>query len=356
MIKGGSEMSKQQPWLARVRLRRLTSFVVVCLVLTTMSGCGYFRAQRRINLMPFAESTITLAGDVQVGLGSIRPVYINEHVRGPAVESVRQNWLRVRRILNGIMAYSVEIVALSESRLGGKERGEALADYLAGLTQPAFAQPRPELHISDERLSGIIADVRNQSNMLDALNAAQPIIDEVARLTDQLIEEILTNLTIADKDITNNIMNEHAGLLQYADVLKDAQIDNVREMVLLRRYRSGDVSALPELLESDVSMREFIGSPDTLTNEDRLAVENRLIHKLTVFRQVQEQLSPELELYHKQMRELEDIFRQSESASRKARVAVLVWSRAHRRMAAGITDPARINVFDLSKKAIDMAL
>jgi len=41
---------------------------------------------------------------------------------------------------------------------------------------------------------------------------------------------------------------------------------------------------------------------------------------------------------------------------RKSRITVIVWSRAHRDLARGIVDPARINIFDLTKKAIDTAL
>jgi hypothetical protein len=39
------------------------------------------------------------------------------------------------------------------------------------------------------------------------------------------------------------------------------------------------------------------------------------------------------------------------TALRQARVAIIAWSRAHQRLASGITDPAEIDIFGIAKKA-----
>lgn len=42
-------------------------------------------------------------------------------------------------------------------------------------------------------------------------------------------------------------------------------------------------------------------------------------------------------------------------SSRRLNLAIVAWSRAHQRMAAGITDPAQIDIFGIAKKAAGAA-
>ena len=41
---------------------------------------------------------------------------------------------------------------------------------------------------------------------------------------------------------------------------------------------------------------------------------------------------------------------------KKARVTVLIGARAHRNLSEGVTDPAKIDIFDVTKKAVDTVL
>ena len=62
-------------------------------------------------------------------------------------------------------------------------------------------------------------------------------------------------------------------------------------------------------------------------------------------------LAPDIELFWKQQAELEELVAAFNAALRQARVAVIAWSRAHQRLASGITDPAEIDIFGIAKKA-----
>jgi hypothetical protein len=54
------------------------------------------------------------------------------------LKDFRESANTTRRILRGIVAYSIEVVTLAQSRATGSERADALADYLASLMGPAF--------------------------------------------------------------------------------------------------------------------------------------------------------------------------------------------------------------------------
>ena len=53
----------------------------------------------------------------------------------------------------------------------------------------------------------------------------------------------------------------------------------------------------------------------------------------------------------RQQAELEELVASFNKALRQARVAIIAWSRAHQRLASGITDPAEIDIFGIAKKA-----
>ena len=103
-------------------------------------------------------------------------------------------------------------------------------------------------------------------------------------------------------------------------------------------------------------MKELIDSDNKLTIKEIQAIEERLLFKAQKAREFKEQLAPDLELYRLQQGELSDIYNNARQQLAKARITVVVWSRSHRNLAQGIVDPAKLNIFDLTKKAIDTAL
>ena len=46
-------------------------------------GCASFRSSKRLNLAPFAEDMIAVAGDIQYGLGQTYAVYLRGHGQTP---------------------------------------------------------------------------------------------------------------------------------------------------------------------------------------------------------------------------------------------------------------------------------
>ena len=72
--------------------------------------------------------------------------------------------------------------------------------------------------------------------------------------------------------------------------------------------------------------------------------QDRLIFALETVSNVRTQLAPDIELYWKQQAELEELVASFNKALRQARVAIIAWSRAHQRLASGITDPAEIDI------------
>ena len=144
-------------------------------------------------------------------------------------------------------------------------------------------------------------------------------------------------------------------LLEGMRLIRNYQMNAIISVEYIAKYRRGDPEAFDTLLQMQPSLREVVSSTSNPTREDLIAVEQRLIFLMKTLSDIRSHMTPDLELYWKQQAELEDLTKAYKSALRKAQVAMIAWSRAHQRLAAGITDPAKIDVLGLAKKAAKAA-
>ena len=332
-------------------MMRAAMLLIVILGLLTSSGCSYFKSSRRLNLAPFAEDMVAVAGDIQYGLGQTYAVYLRGYGETPEAEELNFKAMRVRALIRGTISYALEVVALADSRKSGPERTLALANKVDELLRPVVKPPRPPLNISEAQLDTILADVRSRKDLLDGLSAAQPIINEVARLAGEIFEDTKRALDAAAAATQRRISDNIAPVLANDAKLRELQLRATGSIDLLVRYRHGDAAALDTLMVWLPSLEEKVSTKDGLSPAELTAIEDRLIFGLRTISEVRIQLAPDIELYRKQQAELEEMVASFNTALRQARVAVIAWSRAHQRLASGITDPADIDIFGLAKKA-----
>jgi hypothetical protein len=261
----------------------------------------------------------------------------------------------MRAVMRGSIAYSIEIVTLSNSTLSGPEQCEALAEYLDGLLRPVLEAPVPPLHFSITDLDTMLDEASQQTRLLDALSSTQPIVNEVARAMSEIIDDANMALDDMTGAIRNTVEEDTIDLVEAIDKVRRDQVTIINSIFYLGRYRQGEKEAIDSLMMTVPSLRETVKDPENPSPEDLLAMENRLIFILNALRDFREQMTPDLELYWKQQRELDEITKTYKAALRKAQVAMIAWSRAHQRLAAGITDPAKIDVLGLAKKAAGAA-
>lgn len=333
------------------QVERIFQMLAAFVLMLFFFGCAAFKSSHRMDLTPFAESMIAVAGDIQYSLEKEEIIYTRDLIVGPEVDHVRIMEDKVRAILRGAIAYSLEIVTLAQSNLSGSERAEFLADYLDGVLRPVLREPRPELNLTIAELDTILDDVRAQDELFEALNAAQPVITEVARAAGEIIEGTKDAVDKAGSVIEQKIVAENRGLIKMKRELRSAQVNSMMNLSLLGDYRRGSKAALDSLLEREPSLKEVIRSTDRVMIQEIRAIEERMLFKLNALHQLREQLKPDLELYWNKQQELQRLLAVYHANLRKARIAFIVWAQAHERLAAGITDPAKIDVLGLAAAA-----
>ena len=331
---------------------------LIILILTAailLPGCSQFKSSKRMDLTPFAENMIAMAGDIQYGLAQKEVIYLRNYMDIPEVNNLNIYLDKMRTVMRGSIAYSIEIVTLSNSTLSGPEQCIALADYLDSLLRPVLEAPVPPLHITIAQLDTIHYNARQQTNILDALGTTQPIVNEIARTTSEIIDDSNLAVDTAADAIREVLLGNNKMLLKGIRTMREFQLNTVISIEYIARYRRGEKAALDTLLAMQPSLKEIISSTTRPTSKDMLAIEDRLLYLLKNMHDVRTQMMPDLELYWKQQRELDELNKMYKGALRKANVTMIAWSRAHQRLAAGITDPAKIDVLGLARKAAGAA-
>jgi hypothetical protein len=310
-----------------------------------------------MDLAPFAENTISLATEIDYGITeSSNLVNLRVIWNDPALVAHRKEWEKIRALLKGVVAYSVELTTLGNSTLNGPERARALADFLDPLARPVLEADRRKvarLGITPAKMDSILSDIRVQKDLLGALTAAQPIIDEVARVSDNIFDETAKSLDKTTVALVARLDEINGNALYFEKLINEAQYSILKRFVYLDEYRNNnDLSAADSLFVEDPQLLDLVKDPKDLTLTDIDKIENRLLFKMGAVDDFSKQIRPDIDRYHDQQIELAALYVKASKQLKRARTTMIVWSRAHRNLAQGITDPARIDLFDITKKAI----
>lgn len=331
----------------------MKKFVLLLPVLFLLAGCSTFKKSQKLDLSPFAEYTVSLAADIEFGMTRGSKVhYLMDYRADEPVRNHSLKWDNVRQLVRAVVAYSVEVTTLGGSKLDEKMRNEEFGLFLDRLVRPAIQEYPHIIHISEAGLDSIIADVRSQPKFLDALGSAQPVIDEIARLSELVFDDLQDSLDETADYLRMRIEEDNADVKFIRTRLKVRQAEVVQSLGLLTRYRNGDESAMPELLEHEPQLKDYIPTDREPTFDEVQAAEDRLLFLMEKAVDFKEQFAPDMAYYRNQVSELDDLYKFAMMHIKKSRVTVMVWARAHRDLARGITDPAKIDIFDITKKAV----
>jgi hypothetical protein len=250
----------------------------------------------------------------------------------------------------------VEVTTLGSSTLNGKERCHRLAEFLDKMTRPVLRKYPIVFYFNEADLDTFLMEVRQQKNLIDGLSKTQPWVDELSRVADMVFDQVNDDLDNVALYMVGKIDSANAEFVMYHKLMQQLQNLSFQCLVHLGEYRRGDPAGLEKMYALDPTLKNLAKSDKTLTTKEMQAIEDRLLFKIEKARDFKEQLAPDLEIYKNQQKELDDLYLNAKRQLRKARITVIVWSRTHRDLAQGIVDPAKINIFDLTKKAIDTAL
>ena len=213
-------------------------------------------------------------------------------------------------------------------------------------------------------LQRILSDIRRQDTLLDALRAAQPLIDDLVQSSLTMLEEGEEATTALMESIEDNIEADFAYTLRFEQLLRGRKRFALQAIELLLEARPDQLELLKQALErNELDLQNFLPFSN-LTLNDRLGIEELLLKRLELMEAIRAQIAPDLEKYQTLNQDLDRVYQDFLEQFAKTRIRLLIWTRAHQKIAAGVTDPAEWfdvtdiggELFDLTEKVIDSVL
>ena len=340
-------------WGLAVRWTAL--LLVACMILPSL-GCSYFIPSTAANVAPFAEQTLAMAGSFEHSLGKGRLVYARHLAQGPETARYKESLAELQGYVRGIVAYSLQVVTVAESGLPADEKAKELAGFLDALLDRIDPDADVRSGLSEESVRAIIESVGSQESLVDALREAQPLVDEAGAAALAITDELRDSGAAAEAEIAGEIQKRHGAMVRYADIFKRQQAEVLEGLTLVDGYWKGDDLALEPLRESAPHFMADTPPAGKMTADDVRLLERRLFDRLQEMDQVRQSMVYDVDVYFEQMRELDRISQSGDAALRKARVAVHLWVKTHRRLSRGITKPATFDLFEITESLIGSVL
>ncbi|UCH84502.1 MAG: hypothetical protein JSW50_02075 [Candidatus Latescibacterota bacterium] len=331
-------------------------FCLVGIVLfSVLSGCSglksKFRSSKHLDMGRFAEDMIAVAGEIQYSLGQQKATYLRDYTDTPELLLLRKEADRAKGLVRGVIAYSIQLVTLGDSRKPDVEKAAELADYLEDVVPVDFEGRDPALTFTQGQVDTILANVRSQRKFLDAIFAAQPLVDEVSIASGEIFDDLKIAMEAVVSATRHRIEDRYGDVRKADELLRRRQMQAVYNLAFLRPIRLGVPGAADSLLAHEPALAALVNTRDGIDAEEMLRIEDRMLGTLKAIRDIRDQLEPDMKMYYNQHHELDEIKNGWNAELRKARVAIVAWARAHKRMSEGVIDPAEVDVLGIARKA-----
>jgi hypothetical protein len=326
-------------------MRHLMKTLTVLLLFMLLGGCAKFSASRKMDAGPFGENVTVMMGDVTADVR--KPFYIKKYIAGPSRDEYQVEWDNMKKTMRGIVLYSSQVVNIAQSPMTERKKPNAIAALLKELTAPVPDKRIADFRLTREELNDIIRNVEVQDTMLDALNAAQPLIDRVASYIDISFERVETALNKLVRDIDERMDATWHLNRGNVEALYALQNLTFRSYALLYQYREGDPAVLDALRTNDPALHAFLGKGSTVSEKELEATEAQIMARLKNLNAIREQIMPQVERYLAEARERDELYSQHKETGKKLRLTTMLWARAHRNLAAGIPVPPEIDLYNV---------
>ena len=343
-------------WPLRVHLRWL---VAVSVLLTTLSGCATiqkkFTPSTKANIGLFADDTIAMLDGLELDM-SRKETVITRRFFNPS-ESEERNVLaladQTKKGIGRIVNYSITLVSLAESSTNERNRVASYADYIATF-KPNIVK---RLDINPRHYDALVEDIREQPDFLSALQAAQPILNRAVMDGIMRLSDLSTAIGALAEKIDGKIEAEYEDIIRYHEKLEDEKFFILSAFETIYDAYRTDAPNLSSLAESGVIWMPEIIPKGRPTQKELREIAKHLQGRMNAMHKVQQEIQPDWEEYRSALREVDNVATATVERINRIRLILLVWVRAHQKMASGVVEPAEwFDINDAPRQAINLGL
>ena len=344
----------------RCHLRHpFTWLLIVCFLLTTISGCASmkkkFTSSTKANIGLFADNTIAILDDLELDMSRNETVITRRFFYPSESEERKVLALadQTRKGISRIVKYSITLVSLAESARSEQDKVAAYADYLATFKSNIVQR----LNMDPHHYDALIEDIRRQNDLLSALQTAQPILNRAVMDGIMRLSELSNAIGALAEKIDGKIEAEYADIIRYHEKLEDEKFSILSAFeTIYDAYRTDDPD-LGELAQSGVIWIPEIVPKGRATQKELQALATHLQNRMDAMHKVQQEIQPDWEEYRSGLREIDNVATTTVERINRIRLILIVWVRAHQKMASGVIEPAEwFDINDAPRQVINLGL
>ena len=297
-----------------------------------------FTGKKQEEITPFAQKTVEVLVVENIQIRDNELIHLRRYVDDSFVEldELQLHMEQVKRYRDKLIAYSIDLVRLTELYENDEERVAAYADRIE---QNVGTDEFNRLGISDQEWASILVDIRSQDSLLDALRTFQPVINIAARDFEALISRIETDLVVAvrkefDRRIETNFLEVNEFLLRQHDIRNEL----LAAMIAIDKYRLGDEQAIAEFRQTKTPISKLFASSSP-SEKQLLKIEANLQERIKNSTALITELKPDYANYQHARAELDRKEAEVFDALTVARLQIATWTLAHQALANGVKAP-----------------
>lgn len=319
-----------------IRNLALVSALLLSQACTTVSE--KFTGREHEEITPFAQKTVEVLVVENIQIRDNEFIHLRRNIDDSFVEldELQQNMEKVKQYRDKLIAYSIDLVRLNELYENDAQKVAAYADRIE---QTVSVDELASLGISEQQRAIIIADIRKQDTLLNALRTFQPVINAAALDFEALISRIESNLVEAvrkefDRRIETDFHEVNEFLLRQSNIRNEL----LAAMIAIDKYRRGDKRAIAELRQLQTPVGKLFASSSP-SEKQLIRIYGDLkqrIHDSTV---LINELDSDYVNYASARTELDQKEGELFDALTVARLQVETWTLAHQALANGVKTP-----------------
>jgi len=327
-----------EPFTGRV-LRGLFLLVITFSVTACATVSKKFSPSLKENVGVFADQTVAILSQADLGFERQQAIYIRPFWRPEEKEeqSFIRNRNRAKDAFRAIIVYSFRLVFIAEQNDSDQQKIKAYADFLGSFDDRVLE----DLQFKPDHYAGLIQEIRSKETFLDAIRAAQPIINAAGQAINRILDDTEESANALEAKLSSRIDEEYADVRRYQKILeteKYAVFGGLEELYLMN-YK-GDAGAYDRLVKSKVIWPSSLMPTGPPSDNDVMRLRDSLLTRLDNLNRIWSEVAPDWENYRATHLELDKLHSQMLQNIKRARMITLLWVRAHQKMGLGTLNPA----------------
>lgn len=341
--------------------RLIYSTILIALVILTQS-CAVFKSKVEIDMQSFSDNTNVLFNEAVKVSRPFQFKSLSIYTDIEEYEEIKQQSKPLITALKGIVYYSNQLAAISNSSMSEGGKNEQLAIYLHEVFEKVEHRERMDsIGLTQEQIEITLNKIKKAASYREGIEAADPIVKTIVLSMFDRLDEVEAMIDKVIMSFDRQIYNDHKSAITNYLSLKDLQNLTQKKLTQLYYAQSGNTALVDSLVNSDVSMAPFFSNVDSISQQDYENAEAFLFKRLNNIDVMLRQLEDDKKEYMDMKEEISRWHGQVDEKISIARNSMIVWSQSHKNLGIGIETPPLVGIetfIDLiqpaASKAADM--